>query len=157
MISTRLVDWIVDTLHVDLNLGKLTWKWALVRKLPPLVRAEISDYLKSIGLGLDLRTKDEGRQAQDKFYDGGVWHTFCVGGKKNPPGPVIIARLLHMIARHYDCLQQEHDARAAKARAAQPPISKPRTSKPSSKPMKGSSMRGGSVLPPPRTHSHICR
>ena len=66
MISTRLVDWIVNTLHVDLNLGKLTWKRALVRKLPPLVRAEISDYLKSIGLGLDLRTKDEGRQAQDK-------------------------------------------------------------------------------------------
>eukprot|EP00965_Chrysotila_dentata_P083859 2767800-Pleurochrysis_carterae.AAC.1 len=26
--------WIVDLLHVDLNHGKLVWKWALTRRLP---------------------------------------------------------------------------------------------------------------------------
>jgi hypothetical protein len=175
VISTRLVDWIVDLLHCDLNLGKLTWKWALIRKLPPLVRAEISEYLSSIGLGLDLRTKEEGRQAQEKFYDGGVWHTFCVGGKKNPPGPKIVAKILHMIALHYDQLQQEHDDRCADATAtaaaattaaatataaaattaahAKPPTTKQAaaSSKPkmsSSKPQRGAMRpRGGAAFP----------
>ena len=142
MITTQLVDWIVDFLHVDLNLGKLTWKWALVRKLPTLVRADISSYLGSVGLGLDLRTKEEGRQSQDKFYDGGVWHTFCIGGKKNPPGPKIIADLMHIIAAHYDSVEQEHNAVrvAAAATASSAPTTKPQPSKPtSSKPQKWTS------------------
>eukprot|EP00965_Chrysotila_dentata_P028150 936060-Pleurochrysis_carterae.AAC.1 len=32
--SAGLERWVVDLLHVDLNLGKLTWKWALTRLLP---------------------------------------------------------------------------------------------------------------------------
>eukprot|EP00965_Chrysotila_dentata_P087477 2888249-Pleurochrysis_carterae.AAC.10 len=37
------------------------------------VRSDISEYLVSIGLPLDLRTKEGGRQSMDKFYDGGDW------------------------------------------------------------------------------------
>eukprot|EP00965_Chrysotila_dentata_P175721 5801076-Pleurochrysis_carterae.AAC.1 len=32
--SASLHSWIVDLLHVDLNHGKLVWKWALTRRLP---------------------------------------------------------------------------------------------------------------------------
>ena len=93
----------MDLLHVDLNKGKLTWKWTLVRRLPTDVRHEISALLISYGLGLDLRTKEENRVAQDKFYDGGEWHKFIAGGKKNPRGQVTIAQIVLMIvATHYD-------------------------------------------------------
>eukprot|EP00965_Chrysotila_dentata_P069559 2297642-Pleurochrysis_carterae.AAC.2 len=70
--------WIVDLLHVDLNEGKLTWKWSLTRRLPCMlpahklhgnVRSRVSDCLKELGLPLDLRMKEEGRVSLEKFYD----------------------------------------------------------------------------------------
>eukprot|EP00965_Chrysotila_dentata_P082550 2725002-Pleurochrysis_carterae.AAC.1 len=61
----------------------------------------MSAHLKTYGLGLDLRTKEEGRRSQEKFYDGGEWQVFCEGGKKSPPGARIVAELLLMVAQHY--------------------------------------------------------
>eukprot|EP00965_Chrysotila_dentata_P057288 1900296-Pleurochrysis_carterae.AAC.2 len=92
LMSAGLDRWMIDLLHVDLNHGKLVWKWALTRRLPVAlgkthsyllslsrqsianvllsasrcvsaadVRAAIADHLKSVGLPLNLRTKDEGR------------------------------------------------------------------------------------------------
>eukprot|EP00965_Chrysotila_dentata_P063759 2113156-Pleurochrysis_carterae.AAC.2 len=118
--SASLLQWVVDLLHVDLNEGNLTWKWALfvdchvrrlIATLPPCsdlscllftnsyvqlhillcsgnVRAGISMYLKSIGLPLDLRTKEEGRIAMEKFYEGSEWHRFYCDGGDSPGGPV---------------------------------------------------------------------
>ena len=62
------------------------------------VRRDISDYLKDRGLPLDLRTKEEGRVAQDKFYDDCDWHRFCEGGGKSEGGPVMIAALVTKVA-----------------------------------------------------------
>eukprot|EP00965_Chrysotila_dentata_P164575 5433091-Pleurochrysis_carterae.AAC.1 len=56
-------------------------------------RQAISLLLKSYGHELDLRTKEEGRQSQDKFYDGGEWQRFITGGKKAPTGQIIIAEI----------------------------------------------------------------
>eukprot|EP00965_Chrysotila_dentata_P105477 3483591-Pleurochrysis_carterae.AAC.1 len=66
--SAGLARWIIDPLHVDLNHGKLVWKWALTRRVPGDTRGKISAYLASIGLPFDLRTKEEGRQSVDTFY-----------------------------------------------------------------------------------------
>jgi len=102
LFSAGLSRWIVDLLHVDLNHGKLVWKWALTRRLPADVRAAISEYLKSVGLPLDLRTKEEGRVAADKFYEGGHWHVFCYGGGRAPGGAVLVATLVKIVADHYE-------------------------------------------------------
>ena len=141
-------DWMVDLLHVDLNEGKLTWKWALVRNLPADVRHEISALLISYGLGLDLRTKEEGRVAQDKFYDGGEWHKFISGSKKSPRGERIIAEIVLIVATHYERLLKSAEAdrlarvAAPPAPAASQPKKSARNPKPaSSKPTKAS--RGG--------------
>ena len=143
--STTLFHWIVDLLHVDLNEGKLTWKWALVRKLPADVRHEISALLISYGLGLDLRTKEEGRVAQDKFYDGGEWHKFISGSKKSPRGERIIAEIVLIVATHYERLLKSAEAdrlarvAAPPAPAASQPKKSARNPKPaSSKPTKAS-------------------
>eukprot|EP00965_Chrysotila_dentata_P230685 6197913-Pleurochrysis_carterae.AAC.4 len=87
--SANCEQWVVNLhLLVDLNKGKLTWKWALLRCLPvkragsmllaafitafacclmQLTHAQKSDNFKGLGLGLDLRTKEEDRQPMDKF------------------------------------------------------------------------------------------
>eukprot|EP00965_Chrysotila_dentata_P177400 5859118-Pleurochrysis_carterae.AAC.1 len=116
--SVGLDRWIVDLLHTDLNHGKLVWKWALTRRLPAEVRGAISDYLKSVGLPLDLRTQDEGRVAADKFYEGGHWHTFCCGGSKAPGGPVMVATLVKIVADHYDELAAKAARDRQRAQAA---------------------------------------
>eukprot|EP00965_Chrysotila_dentata_P193907 6176039-Pleurochrysis_carterae.AAC.1 len=90
--SARHIDWILDLLLFDLNLGKLTWKWALTRRLPAETRQRLSSMLSSYGYGLGLRTKEEGRQSQDKFYHGGDWQRVISGGKKAPPSQIIIAK-----------------------------------------------------------------
>eukprot|EP00965_Chrysotila_dentata_P255092 6212097-Pleurochrysis_carterae.AAC.2 len=86
------------------------------------VRAANSDFLKSVGLPLDLRTKEEGRVAADKFYEGDHWHTFCCGGGKATGGPVMIATLVKLVADHYEELSKtadrERDLRAQAAAAS---------------------------------------
>eukprot|EP00965_Chrysotila_dentata_P008629 280695-Pleurochrysis_carterae.AAC.1 len=70
----------------------------------------MSTRLKEYGLGLDLRTKEEGRQSHEKFYDGGEWQIFCEGGKKSPPGARIVAELMLIVAKHFLellCLHRE--------------------------------------------------
>eukprot|EP00965_Chrysotila_dentata_P178679 5900971-Pleurochrysis_carterae.AAC.1 len=116
--SAGLARWIIDPPHVDLNHGKLVWKWALTRRVQD-TRGKISAYLASIGLPLDLRTKEEGRQSVDKFYDGGAWQQFVLGGGKSPGGPVIIARLVKLVADWYEEVQAVAQAKAALQMAAQ--------------------------------------
>eukprot|EP00965_Chrysotila_dentata_P234317 6200097-Pleurochrysis_carterae.AAC.1 len=65
------------------------------------VRTAISTFLKSVGLPLDLRTKEEGRVAADKFYEGGHWHVFCCGGGKAPGGPFMVVSVVKLIADFY--------------------------------------------------------
>eukprot|EP00965_Chrysotila_dentata_P187801 6172356-Pleurochrysis_carterae.AAC.1 len=82
------------------------------------VRSRMQDLLSEIGLPLDLRTKEEGRQAQDKFYEGSEWQRFCGGGGHSPGGPVIVAQLVLFVADHYQTLQRELAKAAAAHRAA---------------------------------------
>eukprot|EP00965_Chrysotila_dentata_P007976 260130-Pleurochrysis_carterae.AAC.1 len=57
------------------------------RSLQTDVPSRISTFLSSVGLPLDLRTKEEEQVAQDnKFYKGGHWQRFCCGGGKSPDG-----------------------------------------------------------------------
>eukprot|EP00965_Chrysotila_dentata_P211812 6186654-Pleurochrysis_carterae.AAC.1 len=78
----------------------------------------MSKLLKSYGLGLDLRTKEEGRQSHEKFYDGGEWQIFCEGGKKSPPGTRIVAELMLFIAKHFLDLLRLHQEQPQQAAAA---------------------------------------
>eukprot|EP00965_Chrysotila_dentata_P024581 813929-Pleurochrysis_carterae.AAC.2 len=75
--SAGLGRWIVNLLRVDLNLGKLPCVEVGARSPParcaqgiaPAVRRRISDFLVSVGLPLDMRTKEEGRVAPEKFLE----------------------------------------------------------------------------------------
>eukprot|EP00965_Chrysotila_dentata_P043016 1428389-Pleurochrysis_carterae.AAC.1 len=51
------------------------------------VREKMHGLLQQYGLAIDLRTKEEGRQTQEKFYEGGEWQKFCCGGGDSPGGP----------------------------------------------------------------------
>lgn len=116
--KAQLRRWIIDLLHVDMNEGKLTWKWAAMRLLPRAVRVDVEAWLRECGLWLDLRTKEEGRQTQDKFWDDCDWQQLCEGGGKSPGGAVVFAKIVFMIAKHYDHL-------AAVAAAKPAPSAKP--------------------------------
>ena len=144
--SATLFQWVLDFLHVDLNEGKGTWKWGLIRLLPAAVRSDMSDYLKTHGLPLDLRTKEEGRVAQDKFYDDCEWNRFIEGGGKSEGGPVMIAALVKKVADYYEGLAVAYRAAAAEKRqeAEASAAAKAKPSKGSSKPAKNAS-RGGVV------------
>eukprot|EP00965_Chrysotila_dentata_P249465 6208912-Pleurochrysis_carterae.AAC.1 len=52
--SAPLSRWVVDFLHVDLNKGKLAWKWALMRRTSAKVRSRMQELLSEIGLPLDF-------------------------------------------------------------------------------------------------------
>eukprot|EP00965_Chrysotila_dentata_P233232 6199473-Pleurochrysis_carterae.AAC.1 len=78
----------------------------------------MSAHLAAYGLGLDLRTKEEGRRYQEKIYDGGEWQVFCEGGKQSPPGAKIIAELMLVVAKHFKEVLRLHDERLQAAQHA---------------------------------------
>mmetsp|Transcript_36593 Transcript_36593/g.80368 ORF Transcript_36593/g.80368 Transcript_36593/m.80368 type:complete len:161 (-) Transcript_36593:588-1070(-) len=112
------------------------------------IRSRISDYLKhQLGLPLDLRTKEEGGVALEKFYEGSEWHRFCCGGGHSPGGPVIIAQIVMMVAEYYEKVQAE----ANRSAAARPPRASASSSAPSPPRSSGDSRpkkrkKGGVVL-----------
>eukprot|EP00965_Chrysotila_dentata_P257974 6213059-Pleurochrysis_carterae.AAC.6 len=78
----------------------------------------MQNVLRECGLSIDLRTMEEGRQVQDKFYEGGEWQRFCCGGGLSPGGPVIIAKLVKIIADYFQCLARQVAAHRAAAEQA---------------------------------------
>eukprot|EP00965_Chrysotila_dentata_P221130 6192215-Pleurochrysis_carterae.AAC.1 len=89
--SATLLDWVLDLLHVDLNLGKLAWNSQVI------LAYNYMDLLKLYGLPWIFgprRRAESCRILQDKFFDGGEWQTFWVGTKESPRGQMTIAETM---------------------------------------------------------------
>jgi hypothetical protein len=85
-------------LHVArLYLPTTPWKWGLLRHMRDEGREERQSTLAGYGVPLDLRAKQNGRDALQKFFSGGAWDGFCCGDKKSPGGPKAIAEFLLII------------------------------------------------------------
>ena len=72
--------------HLYLNLPKVMDKWLIRRHFSSASRFKAMEYFSSIGCGIDLRTKDEGRRAEDKWFTGAVWQKVVEGTDKHPGG-----------------------------------------------------------------------
>ena len=90
---------ILDALHLALlGVPKTPWKFGVKNNASDDAREEISAYLKEIGHPLDMRTKDEGRVREAKWFTGEAWISFCAGKGKSPGGPIAIAHIVMIIA-----------------------------------------------------------
>eukprot|EP00965_Chrysotila_dentata_P186407 6154978-Pleurochrysis_carterae.AAC.1 len=93
--SAVLERWIVDLLHVDLNHGKL-----------------------SIGLPLDLRTKEEGRQPLTNSTTVAIGISLCAAAGSCRGGAVNVARLVAIVATYYGDLEAAEAAKVSVRKAA---------------------------------------
>ena len=95
---------ILDALHLALlGLPKTPWKHGVKNNSSDDARELISAQLKLWKHPLDMRTKDEGRVREAKWFTGEAWVSFCAGTCGSPGGPVAIATIVMIIA---DDLQQ---------------------------------------------------
>eukprot|EP00965_Chrysotila_dentata_P055549 1842847-Pleurochrysis_carterae.AAC.2 len=70
---------IVDSLHaLQLNAGKVAWKYSFVDKLTDPTREKATEYMESIGCYLDLRAKGQ-RDPQQKFMSGSTVDDYVLG------------------------------------------------------------------------------
>jgi hypothetical protein len=78
-------DIIVDPLHdLMLNLPKVIWKYCFGDRMTNAQRELVAEYLLSIGCPLDVRNKNDGRDANKKWFTGEAFAYFCEGSDTSP-------------------------------------------------------------------------
>lgn len=85
-----------------LNVPKSICKWCALKHLGEQTRAEAQGWFKSIGIFMDLRHKDSGRDRQEKWCSGDQWARLINGCPKNPYG------MDGLVTQCADWLVQEH-------------------------------------------------
>ena len=129
---------IIDPLHcLMLNLPKVIWKYSFGDRMTNDQRELVAQYLTDIGLPLDVRNKNDGRDANKKWFSGADFQKFVEGtGPLDNPGPGLaehIKAIMDII--YYKCPAPEPAApaaapaeRAKPAEPAAPPVAKNNTS-----------------------------
>lgn len=78
-------DIIIDPLHcLLLNLPKIAWKYTFGDRMTNEQRELVAEYLTSIGCPLDIRDKNDGRDANRKWFTGEVFQRFVEGDNLSP-------------------------------------------------------------------------
>ena len=81
--------------HLHLNLSKMLFKWLIRRHFSDASRHAAMEYFASIGCGIDLKTKAEGRIAAEKWFTGAKWQNVVEGTDKHPGGLAEV--ITHMV------------------------------------------------------------
>ena len=152
---------IIDPLHcLMLNLPKVIWKYSFGDRMTNDQRELVAQYLTDIGLPLDVRNKNDGRDANKKWFSGADFQKFCEGtGPADNPGPGLgehIKAIMDII--YYKCPAPDADADEQLPAAAPPaatpaatPVPMPAVNKTALNGGGGSKKRRGgfSMAPPP--------
>ena len=78
---------ILDPLHaLLLNLCKTLWKYCFGDRMTNSQREAVAEFLSEINCPLDIRAKSDGRDANRKWFTGGVFQHFVEGGKDETKG-----------------------------------------------------------------------
>ena len=76
-IGTR--NYIIDPMHaLELNVGKVAWKWSFTNQMDDKGRDRTASFLSSIGLPIDLREKGK-RERQMKWFSASSFDDFVLG------------------------------------------------------------------------------
>ena len=71
--------YIIDPLHaLELNVGKVCWKWSFTNQMDDKGRERVAAFLDSIGLPLDVREKGK-RDRQQKWFSASGFDAFVLG------------------------------------------------------------------------------
>jgi hypothetical protein len=109
MLRHHLRRQILDALHLAwLGLPKTPWKYGVKNNSSDDARELISAQLKAWKHPLDMRTKDEGRVREAKWFTGEAWVSFCAGTCGSPGGPIAIATLVMIIANDLQLRGVDH-------------------------------------------------
>ena len=107
----------VELLHLLLlNLPKVGFKWLIRRHLSFNSREEASAYFASIGCGIDLKTKEEGRRAEEKWFSGSDWQRVVEGTDKHGGLADAITFLVGLMGEDLKRLPDAEQRRRASAR-----------------------------------------
>ena len=84
-----MVQIIIDALHcLMLNLPKTLWKYVYGDRMTNHQRCLVAEYLTSVGCPLDVRDKNDGRDANRKWFTGAMFQHFVEGDDAGSPGLV---------------------------------------------------------------------
>ena len=101
--------------HLYLNLPKMLFKWLIRRHWSHKSRFAAMDYFTSIGCGIDLKTKEEGRK-EEKWFRGDAWQRVVEGTDKNPGGlATVITHLVGLMGQDLPQLSEAEQRRNAAA------------------------------------------
>ena len=102
--------------HLLLNLPKMLDKWLIRRHLSCASRFKAMEYFSSIGCGIDLRTKEEGRRKEDKWFTGAAWQKVVEGTDKHPGGlSEVITYLVGLMGEDLEQLPEAERKRRERA------------------------------------------
>jgi hypothetical protein len=112
---------VVELLHMCyLNIPKSFVKWGALRHLDEEMRAALQAWFKSIGISIDFRHKDKGRDKQQKWCSGDQWAKVIKGCDKNPNGLAGLAAFIVDLLVEQHCIDLAADPDdSAKCAAAQ--------------------------------------
>ena len=100
MLKHDMKDQILDSLHLGkLNLPKIPWKHGVKNNSSDDAREDISRFLQEKKHPLDMRRKEDNRNAAQKWYTGEKWQTFVKGQRGSLGGPRMIAEIMMYIAK----------------------------------------------------------
>ena len=124
---------IVDPMHaLQLNLGKVSWKWSFGNRMDPKGRERVAEYLNEIELSLDIREKGK-RERSQKWFTASAFDEFVLGPEwdKKSKSPGLTQNIYEIAARvHADAAQVADAARIqGQAPAPPPPPAAPAPSK----------------------------
>ena len=161
-----MIDVIIDPLHcLMLNLPKVIWKYCFGDRMTNDQRELVAEYLTSIDLPLDVRNKNDGRDANKKWFSGADFQKFVEGtGPLDDPGPGLpehIKAIMDII--YFKCPKPEDDATSAAAAAVATKPTAPQPAPPTTNSTKlnggggNKKRRGGFAMeapppPPPPPH-----
>lgn len=112
---------VVEVLHMMyLNVPKSFVKWGALKHLGEEMRSRLQDWFKrAIGVTIDFRPKDSGRQRENKWCSGDQWAKIIKGTPNNPRGLLGLASYIVDLLVEQQCIELEVDssdhARIAKA------------------------------------------
>ena len=77
--------YIIDPMHaLELNVGKVAWKWAFTNQMNADSRDTVSTFLDTINLPIDLREKGK-RERQMKWFSASGFDEFVLGKERSRP------------------------------------------------------------------------
>ena len=102
-----------------LNVPKSIMKWTTLKHIGDRMRARAQAWFKSLGISIDFRHKDRGRDRQEKWCSGDQWARVIKGCPRNPNGMDGLAAAVADWLVEQHCLDLETDetntARCAQA------------------------------------------